>query len=80
MLIHSFCLCWGVRGSCCILVNRNLTAAILCSYGWLDVKWINVSTVVGILYILNFNVSISYVNKEVQTVYGSIFFLCLVKC
>ena len=43
-------------------------------------KWINVSAVVGILYILNFNVSISYVNKEVQIVYGSVFFLCAVKC
>jgi hypothetical protein len=54
MFIHSFCLHpggGGVRGRCCILVSRNLKAAILCSYGWLDVKWINVSTVVGFLYI-----------------------------
>ena len=40
-----------VRGSFCILVSRNLKAAILCSYGWLDVKWITVSAVVGFLYI-----------------------------
>jgi hypothetical protein len=47
-LLHSFCLCCGRR---CILVSINLKAAILCSYGWLDVKCIIVFVVVGFLYI-----------------------------
>lgn len=51
MLSHSFCLYWRVRGRRCILDSRNLKAAILCLYGWLDVKCIIVFVVVVFLYI-----------------------------
>ena len=73
MFIHSFCVL-GVRCSWCILVSSNLKAASLCSYGWLDVKWITVSVIVGFLY-LNFNAYTISVNKKVQKVYGAVFFL-----
>ena len=36
--VHSFCLYWVARDNFCIIVSRNLKAASLCSYGWLEVK------------------------------------------
>ena len=51
---HSTCLLSAVRGRDIILFIRKRYAAILCSVGWLGVKLIVVSVVVGFL-----NMSIS---------------------
>jgi hypothetical protein len=51
---HSTCLLSAVTGRNIILLIRKQYAAILCSVGWLEVKLIVISVVVGFL-----NMSIS---------------------
>jgi hypothetical protein len=51
IVVHSLCLSSGVKGNWYIFVRRKRKAANFCSCGWLDVKCVTVSVVVGFLYI-----------------------------